>query len=155
KDFCGHGETKRTGSGAGVDIGTYYPPRHFAQGPEQPRATGGDGRRTPQPNLLTECWWKGSLLRSHQGLVHYGDRQWGIWPTLERRQLEFTHRVLERNALAHRFRNSCRVEKFAGFGGLLERIVGGEHHPIVAERCERAVERLGRVHARRGHDEIL
>ena len=48
-----------------------------------------------------------------------------------------------------------RVDEVAGLVGLLERIVRREHHPVGAERADRAGERLGRAHARRRHRDVL
>ena len=47
------------------------------------------------------------------------------------------------------------IEKLARLLRRLEGIIGGEHHAVLAERGERAVERLGRAHARRRHHDIL
>src|SRR5262249_35141563 len=87
----------------------------------------------------------------------------GLWPSRNdagedpsrRRQLEFTHRILERDALARRLAERRLIEKLASFLRSLERIVSGEHDAIVAEGRERAIERLCRTHAGRGHDEVL
>src|ERR1700751_599644 len=34
-------------------------------------------------------------------------------------------------------------------------MIGGEHHAVLAERRERAIERLGRAHARSRDDDVL
>src|SRR3984957_19137871 len=47
------------------------------------------------------------------------------------------------------------IEKLARFRCRLEWIIGAEHHALVAERRDRAVERLGRAHAGCRDDDIF
>src|SRR5437588_5748403 len=59
------------------------------------------------------------------------------------------------NRLAYRLRDRDPIDELAGFLRGFERIIGGEHHALVAERRNRAVERLGRAHARRRYHEVV
>src|SRR3954453_6398797 len=47
------------------------------------------------------------------------------------------------------------INEMGGFFRRLEWIVGGEHHPVWAERADGAGQRLRRAHARRRHHEVL
>src|SRR4029077_18499870 len=59
------------------------------------------------------------------------------------------------NRPAHRLCDRDPIDELAGFLRGFERVIGGEHHALVAERSDRAVERLGGAHARRCYHEVV
>ena len=54
------------------------------------------------------------------------------------REAEILCRIVEGDVRAHLVRERRVIEKFAGFLGGFEWVIGGEHHMFVAERCDRA-----------------
>src|SRR6266436_6681792 len=71
------------------------------------------------------------------------------------RKSEMFGGVMCGNRLAYRLRDRDSIDECASFLRGFERIIGGEHHALVAERRDRAVERLGRAHAGRRYYEVV
>src|SRR5215468_3479745 len=63
--------------------------------------------------------------------------------------------IVETDVLPCVLGESDVVDELAGFGGVLERVIGREQHVREAERADRAGHRLGRAHAGRGDEDIL
>ena len=62
---------------------------------------------------------------------------------------------VEADVVAHAIIERRTVDEMRGLLDRLERVVGGEHHAVVAERADRAGQGLGGAHARRRHDDVV
>src|SRR5262245_54070777 len=62
--------------------------------------------------------------------------------------------VVAADVVAHALVQRDAVDEMAGLLARLERIVGREHHALVAERADRARQRIGREHAGGVDDDV-
>src|SRR6516165_963970 len=72
------------------------------------------------------------------------------------RQFQKSRRGVEADGVSHAVLERHAIDEMPGLLDRFEGIIGGEHHMVMAERTDRAVERLRRAHARgRHHDVVL
>src|SRR5262249_26666091 len=113
---------------------------HHEVGRRSSRATmSSTGERVPTGSI--------SSSRSRRGF--------GARPRSSRRQLEDPRRILVTDLGARLVVERDAVDEVPGLLDRLEGVVGGKPHALAAERADRAVERLGRAHARGGDDDVV
>src|SRR5437667_226690 len=104
-------------------------------------------RRAPARPRARETPWRYARHSSWRELRERG-------ASLSACQIQKPRRVVVADVGAYAFVERHAVDEMSGFLGRLERIVRGEHHALVAERGDRAIEWFGGAHARRRHHDV-